>query len=402
MTRRAILSTALLSVAIPLFWSLDANFLLLFYDAYLTRSGSSSVVISNSDGIARRAFRPGSTPLEGKTIWITGASSGIGAELALQLTTAGAGHLILSGRRKEKLESVGQSCLDASRQMTMQADGHREDMRVSIVPFDMLSPPDVLDAAVSNAIEAASPANGIDILVLNAGQYQLSPALETDLDVALPDLMQINFASPVQLSQKLMRRNKWKERGHGHVVAVASVMGRGPCPLNALYSATKHALMAYFHSLAGEERSWLRVDVALPGATATGLWNASSRRGIAEDSDSNNSQAEEREPHADDRSKMSVDRCARLIISGMIGPNAFFFETWVAKNPGLLWAYLAYVMPTMHHWLVKEIVAPIRLDMWRKTGEDGLYVPTLLGHVWSCVVDYFAGESDRLLPRADG
>lgn len=384
MHRRAIL-IVIISIAGHLLWSLDANPLLLFYDIYVTRC-----IISRSSIIAgsvenRRVFPPGFTTLEGKTIWITGASSGIGAELALQLSSAGVGHIILSGRRKEKLESVAKSCLDAS--MEMQSG---EAMRVSMVPFDM-SQPDVLDSAVSTALNAANP-SGIDILVLNAGQYQLSPALDTNLEVALPDLMQINFASPVLLSQKLIRQDRWKERKHGHIVTVASLMGRGASPLNAIYSASKHALRGYFHSLAGEERSWLRVDLVLPGATDTGLWTGSSKQGI-ENSSTN---IPNKILYADDRSKMSVQRCAQLIVSSMIGPNYLFFETWISRNPGLIWVYLASYEPTTFHWFITYIITPLRVDMWRKTGEDALYLPTLLRHVWSCALDYFSGRSDRL------
>ena len=100
---------------------------------------------------------------------------------------------------------------------------------------------------------------------------------------------------------------------------------------------------------------------------------------------------------ADDRSKMSVQRCAQLIISGMAGPNFLFFETWISRNPGLLlWGYLASHEPTAFHWLNKDVLAPVRVDVWRRTGEDPISLPKFLGHVWTRLLDYLAGRSDRL------
>lgn len=391
MQRRAILIT-FLSVVARFLWSLDANPLLFIYDICITRSSIAVGIIGN-DVESRRIFHfQPSTSLDGKTVWITGASSGIGAELALQLSSVGVSHLILSGRRREKLETVADSCRKASENQSRAWNNNniQEQMQVSIVPFDMSEGPDTLDKAVDTALQAANPL-GIDILILNAGQYQCSSALDTNLDVAVPDLMQINFASPVQLSQKLIQKDHWKERKRGHIVTVASLMGRGASPLNAVYSSSKHALRAYFQTLAAEEKSWLRVDVVLPGATDTGLWDGSSTRGITDDY-SNHNTTPKHPLHADDRSKMSVHRCARLIISSMIGPSFLFFETWITRNPGLLWVYLASYEPTTFHFLTTYVLAPLRVDMWRKSGEDALYLPTILRHLWTSAMDYiFSG-----------
>jgi len=348
MYRRATL-IIFLSIATHFIWFLDANPLLYFYDIYIT-------IFATHDSVDRRVFLPDSLPqLENKKIWITGASSGIGAELAIQLSYTGVSHLILSGRNINRLESVAQSCRHDEREIQVSAE------------------PTMLDEAVQTALEAAS--SGIDILVLNAGQYQLSPALETKLDDAIPQLMQTNFIGPASLSQKLIQNDKWKERGYGHIVTVASLMARGASPLNSVYSSTKHALRSYFASLAAEERSWLRVDIVLPGATATNLWS-SSLSGTSIKNDSPNQLL-----HADDRSKMAVQRCAQLIISSLIGPNFLFYETWITRQPGLLWVYLASHAPSTFQ-LATNIIAPLRLDMWRRNGEDALYLPTLLLNLW--------------------
>ena len=399
--QRLTLSILLLSIAAPFLWSLDANPWLLIYDTYLSKTSSSTIQSSSNDGtiINRRLFPPRSNiSIEGKTIWITGASSGIGAETALQLAYAGVGHLILSGRRRDKLDSVAESCRNASARRLHAykvATGERisQSLKVSVVPFDMSAGSDILDSAVSQALEVAS---SIDVLILNAGQYHINPALETNLDEALPHLMQVNFASPVQLCQKLIQTNQWKERHYGHVVVISSLMGRGMSPLNALYSASKHALRGYFYGLAAEEQSWLRVDIVLPGATDTDLWRGSSMKGIDGTKEGGDTSNTDQKPlHADDRSKMPVHRCAQLIISSMIGPRFLFFESWITRNPGLLWVYLASYEPTTFHYVVAYIIAPLRMGMWRKYGEDALYLPTLLGHMWDCVLDYYGGGPPR-------
>ena len=100
-----------------------------------------------------------------------------------------------------------------------------------------------------------------------------------------------------------------------------------PLPLNVEYSASKHTLHGYFHSLAADEKSWLRVDIVLPGATNTGICDGSfnakttQKNGIASGNDEehvylNNAQ---KLLHANDRSRMSVGRCTQLIISNKAG-----------------------------------------------------------------------------------
>ena len=358
-----------LSVIIKILWSLDANVLLLMYDNYLTNTAS----IGSND--KRRIFSLDSTALEGKTVWITGSSSGIGAELAIQLSSAGVGHLILSGRRVDKLETVAKECHELHMKRA-NAIGKEATLNISLVPFD-LAEPQVLDDAVNNALDTA-PESGIDIIILNAGQYHCAPALKTDIDKVLPDLMQVNFLSPIQLAHKLIQKDRWRERKYGHIVAVSSLMGRGASALNAPYAATKHALRGYFQTLAAEEKSFLRVNVVLPGAVSTELWNASW----------NNKNDFVKALQADDRSKMSVHRCAQLIISSMISPSYLLFgESWISINPGLLWVYLASYAPCLFY-VMTSIIAPLRLSMWNRDGEDALYLPTILQHMLESFVEH--------------
>jgi short-subunit dehydrogenase len=378
-------AVVVLSIAIRLFWSLDANPLLWLYDVYATTALTVSSTPEGLDNGTRRIFRSDTTSLEGKTVWITGSSSGIGAELAIQLASTGVGHLILSGRKVEKIKSTANLCLEAHNMMRTTAQHlgkEQNNLVISIVPFDMAGELEVLDEAVTVAMEATHN-TGIDVLVLNAGQYYLAPALDaTHVEKALPDLMKVNFASPINLALKLIERDQWRQRQHGHIVIISSLMGRGASPMNAVYSASKHAVRGYFTALAAEEKSWLRVDVVLPGAVDTGLWNSSWKS--ADDTT---------QLQADDRSKMKVTRCAQLIISSMIGPSYLFWETWITRNPGLLWVFLASFEPITFNFMTKYIIAPFRISMWRENGMDGLYFPDVLRYTWRSLVEYITGRS---------
>ena len=469
--RRAILSILLLSIAIPALWNLDANPFLYFYDIYVTNFISSSdghgLDVDDVDVDARRrrrrrrSFPPGTLPnVQNKTVWITGASSGIGAELAIQLASAGVGHLILSGRSRGRLERVSRLCIEAhddavgSRggvggssgrgrtSFAVEGDGdgdgdgscggggYRGGLQTSIVDFDMSGGMDVLDDAVSTALRDSSTTSdgrgrcrgGIDVLILNAGRYHIGPSYDTDHNVDLEDLMKVNCLSPIRLAHILMKADDWKyTKKFGHIVVISSLMGRGTSPLNSIYSTTKHALRAYFAALATEERSWLRVDVVLPGAVDTGLWEGAAvtspfssssslslpisgrtiemtidggdrggggGREVEDDTIVKGGEAPIRIlPYADDRTKMSVRRCARLIVSSMIGPRVLFHETWVTNNPGLLWVYIASYMPNTS-MLLSCIIAPFRLDLWRERGEDALYLPTIMSRMWAAVSEY--------------
>eukprot|EP00957_Ditylum_brightwellii_P006966 527523-Ditylum_brightwellii.AAC.1 len=192
--------------------------------------------------------------------------------------------------------------------------------------------------------------------------------------------MQLNFASSVQLSNKVIQADRWKDqknRRRRHIVVTSSVMSRGPNGLNAIYSASKHALRAYFQTLAAEERSWLRVDVACPGGTATELWDSAA----ASSSQNVEGNANGIKPYADDRSKMDVQRCAQLVVSGMIGPGFLFHEMWITNQPGLLWVYLSTYAPSIFRPM-NDLIASLRVEIWRKNGSDPLYLPTLLRYLF--------------------
>lgn len=172
------------------------------------------------------------TKLVNKTIWITGASSGIGEELTYQLAEKG-NRLIISARRKEELQRVKNNCASSS-----QKDIH-------ILPLD-LSDIDTLDQASEQALKIY---DGIDVLVNNGGISQRSLVAETDFEVD-KRIMNVNFLSAVRLTKAVLPG--MIKRNNGHILVTSSLVGKFGTPFRSSYSASKHALHGFFEGLGAE------------------------------------------------------------------------------------------------------------------------------------------------------
>mgnify|MGYP001793906456 FL=1 len=176
----------------------------------------------------------------GKTIWITGASSGIGKALAVALSPLDC-KLILSARRAEKLEETKQAC------------AHPE--YVEILPMDLANH----DNMESLANEAVSKFGTVDVLVNNAGISQRSLIAETDFSV-YKTMMDINYLGTVALTKALLPH--FIKQNSGHFVTVTSLMGKFGSPYRSGYCGAKHALHGFFDVVRMEHET-NHVDVTL-------------------------------------------------------------------------------------------------------------------------------------------
>lgn len=184
-----------------------------------------------------------------KTVWITGASSGIGEALAKAFAEAGA-HIILSGRRTDALEQVA-------------ADIATDTL---ILPFETTD-----YAALPAKVEEARSWKGkVDILVNNAGISQRSLALDTHPDVH-SKIIDVDLLAPIWLTQLLLPY--MIEAGGGHIVGISSVAGRVGVPLRTAYCAAKHGLIGYMDALRAETEKLHNVHVTniLPGSIRTNV-----------------------------------------------------------------------------------------------------------------------------------
>lgn len=183
------------------------------------------------------------------TIWITGASSGIGEALAKEYARRGAS-LILSARRTSELERVRTAC------------GLNE-RTCLILPLDVAD-----HASIPSAVATAVLWKGsVDVVVNNAGISQRSRAVETRLDVEKA-LFDVNYFGTVELTRHLLPH--FLERKGGHIVVISSVVGKLGTPIRTSYAASKHALHGYFDSLRAElAGTGISVSLVCPGYIRT-------------------------------------------------------------------------------------------------------------------------------------
>jgi len=295
----------------------------------------------------------------GKRIWITGASSGIGAELARQLHSHGA-KIIISGRREEELRIAQTNCQKWSgtdkNDATINSTGD-----VSVLPFDITDSDERLSAVVSSALKVYG---GLDVLILNAGAGQLSPAVD-DSFTTTRALMEVNFMGPVRLAMEVIKQEGWKKEttpnSKGHIVVTSSVASKMALPLGTSYAASKHAVHGYFSSLRSECAEWLRIDLPCPGPIATSFQSNVLNEPIA--SSSTPSSEVDEDDNASEV-QMPVDRCAKLIISGMLGPASLMQETWISRQPTLFFLFLNQYFPKLSNFILGKI-GPLRLKAFR-------------------------------------
>jgi len=227
-----------------------------------------------------------------KTFVITGASDGIGAEIARQLARAhGAqGALVLAARNAERLESVAAECRTLGSET-------------------LVVPTNVAEEAQCRALIDQSVARfgRIDALINNAGVS--AHALFADVKAQdlhwYETLMKVNLWGAVWCTHAAL---PYLKDGKGHIVAVSSLAGLVGVPGRTAYSATKFAVTGFFEALRAELKgAGVSVTTAFPGVVAT----ATRHRGYnAKGEPAGVSGLKEEDA-------MSVDECARLIIGGM-------------------------------------------------------------------------------------
>ena len=186
-----------------------------------------------------------------KTIIITGASAGIGEELAVALAARGA-NLVLAARSEEALARVQQRC--------EQAGG-----RAIAVGTDVADP-EACRRLVERAVESFG---GIDILVNNAGISMWARFEEvTDLSM-FERIMRVNYLGSVYCTHYALPHLKARK---GLLVAISSLTGKTGVPTRSAYAASKHAMQGFFDSLRIELLgTGVDVLVVSPGFVATDI-----------------------------------------------------------------------------------------------------------------------------------
>ena len=189
--------------------------------------------------------------LQHKTIWITGASSGIGEAMALELSKRN-NKLILSGRNKKKLEQIKSEISNSLSEC-------------EIITFDLANKNEI-ERAVEEVLKKHT---NIDLLVNNGGISQRSFAKETDIDVDRK-IMEINYFGNIYLTKKVLP--SMIQKGSGQIAVTSSIVGKFGFPLRTAYSASKHALYGFYESLRLEVKEHnIDVSIICPGRIRTNI-----------------------------------------------------------------------------------------------------------------------------------
>jgi len=192
----------------------------------------------------------GSQRLKGKRALVTGASSGIGAELARILASEGA-DLVLVARRQGRLDALAE---------TLQA---HDGVDVSVLAMDL----SVVDSAERIYAHTVDAGLAIDILINNAGFGDYRYFLDVEW-ARYVDLIQLNVTTLTALCHHFLPQ--MVERGHGHVMNVGSVAAYLPSPSFAVYAATKVYVRNFTEALDCELKgTGVRAICVNPGGTRT-------------------------------------------------------------------------------------------------------------------------------------
>ena len=232
-----------------------------------------------------------------KTIVLTGASEGIGAEVARQLA-AEKPRLVLAARNEERLNEVAFRCRKAGAEI-------------------LVVPTDVADRQQCERliVQATERFGGIDVLLNNAGISMHARFDEITELATFETLMAVNFFGAMWCTHAALPALK---HSRGLVVAMSSLAGRTGVPGRTAYCASKFAMSGFFEALRIElADSGVGVTMLFPGVVATEI----RRNGL------DGSGARSGKSGLDEKGAMSTERCARLAIAGMRARKREVFMT---------------------------------------------------------------------------
>jgi dehydrogenase/reductase SDR family protein 7B len=259
--------------------------------------------------------------IQGKIVWITGASSGIGEALAEELFIQGA-TVILSARNLNKLNVI-KTRFDS-----------KEPGRCFVVVCDVTKQSDI-DEAVDKVIQLVER---IDILVNNAGVSQRSFALETAISVDR-ELFEVNFFGAIAITKGIL---PWMiSLGGGHIVVISSMAGKYGFRMRSAYSASKHALHGFFETLRAElHDKQVKVTLVCPGRIKTEI-SIHSLKG-----DGNTyGKMDEGQAHG-----VPVEKCARIIVRAIKNNRK---EVFIGGAELFLLA-VKRICPPFYYWIVNR------------------------------------------------
>ncbi|NRB46728.1 MAG: SDR family oxidoreductase [Saprospiraceae bacterium] len=262
------------------------------------------------------------TDFNNQTVWITGASAGIGKELALQMAKGGA-KIILTARNTEKLNAVKDS---------LAGNGH------IVYPMDLLK----VDTIPNAVEEVLAKVEAIDILVNNAGISQRSLAKDTLMEVDRK-IMELDYFAAISLTKSVLPH--MTKRKAGLIITISSIAGKFGTPMRTAYCAAKHAVIGFMDALRSEVHADnIKVMVVTPGSVKTNI----SINALEGDGKKHNVT----DPLIENG--IPVDECAAKIISGIRNGTP---EVLIAKGKEKLAVYVKRFFPTLLFKMMTKLKA---------------------------------------------
>ncbi len=259
--------------------------------------------------------------LQNKTVWITGAASGIGKALAIGYSKKKA-IVILSDRDRENLQAVVNEC-------------EKLGAKAVFAPFD-LAKTDEIEKAVAEVLKEHPK---INILISNGGISQRSYAIETPIEIDRK-ILEINFFGAITLTKALLPA--LIADGGGNISVTSSMTGKFGFPLRTAYCASKHAVQGYFEALRAElYDKKVRVTIVSPGRVYTNI----SVNAIDKDGNKHG------ELDPGQAKGISAEKCAHKIMKAI---NRNKKELWVGGSE-ILMIYIRKYLSPLFHVLVRKI-----------------------------------------------
>jgi len=261
-----------------------------------------------------------------KVVWVTGASSGIGASLAVLAAKNGA-KVVLSARRKELLDDIRLKCVNA---------GAKED-DILVLPLDMCDFSKHNDA-VELVLESFSV---IDVIIHNAGRSQRARWEKIDIEVDR-SLFKLNVFSIVNLTRLILPH--MREEGRGSLAIVSSIAGKLGAPFSGSYSGSKFALHGYFESLRNEiVGSNISITMLCPGPTFSDALQNAATESVGENFGETQKAGDRRLP---------TERCAEICLIAIANEIG---ESWMGLFPIVPLTCAAQYLPTISRGIMSVI-----------------------------------------------
>ena len=257
----------------------------------------------------------------GKTVWIVGASGGIGEHVAYEFAKRNT-VVLLSARRLDELTRVQEKCVSLGSQ-------------AHVFPLDVTSS-DQIEQVCNTILDQFE----VDVLVNNAGVSQRGTFEETKIDVDRR-IFEINVFGILDITKRMLPG--MIKRGYGHIAVTSSVVGKFGFPLRSAYAASKHALHGYFETLYIENRDQgVKVTLVCPGRIRTDIsYHAITASG-----------SESGVMDKGQLTGMPAEECARKYVRGMEKGKR---EAYIGKESMLI--YLRKFVPSLFYWITGRISA---------------------------------------------